>query len=388
MANYVMEDQFIRLNKRIDIELNAGDYLSAKSSIEQARTLCKVIAKSSSDLKKVSLMKSNYEKLGKKLAFCNSKLGVEGAPTPIHEPTPKLVAKKKDKPSLDKVLEELNELIGLESVKKQVNAFVKQIQVFKTKKERGLPVPNMSYHMVFTGNPGTGKTTVARLMGEIYAALDIVDGGQLVEVDRSQLVAGYVGQTAEKTKKKLKEALGGVLFIDEAYTLSGKGNNDFGQEAVDTILKGMEDHRDELIVIVAGYNDLMQEFIDSNPGLRSRFKMYINFEDYTGEEMYSIFKCLCKKNQLTVEKEAEDEIINYLNDRYNNRDKNFGNAREVRNIFETIVQNQSIRVSEIKNPTDEDLLTIKVCDLGDISGSDRVKKDDYDDLDRWFYGEV
>ncbi len=386
MAAYAMEDQFIRLNKRIDIEMTAGDYTSAIQSIEQAMDLCKSIASTSSDLKKVALMKSNFDKLEKKLEFCRFKIGC-AKPVPSNPPIePKNTRTKEEpkskpvvKPNLDEVLAELNSLEGLNVVKQQVNAFVKQIKVFKVKKERGLPVPDMSYHMVFTGNPGTGKTTVARLMGKIYAALDIVETGQLVEVDRSKLVAGYVGQTAEKTAKRIEEALGGVLFIDEAYTLNGNGGRDFGQEAIDTILKAMEDHRNELVVIVAGYNELMKDFIDSNPGLRSRFKTYINFEDYTGQEMFNIFKRMCSKSQFILEPDAEDLMVNYLNNKYENRDKNFGNARDVRNLFETIVQNQSIRVSEIQDPTDEELSTIKVCDLEGLEGIDTNP-----DPDAWF----
>ena len=228
-------------------------------------------------------------------------------------------------------------------VKGQVCDWVDQIKVFQMRKERGMSVPDRSYHIVFTGNPGTGKTTVARLMAQIYCALGVLSEGHLVEVDRGDLVAGYVGQTAVKTRDVLKKAYGGVLFIDEAYSLANGGANDFGQEAIDTILKEMEDKRDNLVVIVAGYDDLMEKFISSNPGLRSRFKNFIQFTDYTGEELFNIFTGLCNKNQYTVTAEARSALKSYFDNLYKNRDKNFGNGRDVRNTFESIVTRQSKR---------------------------------------------
>ena len=268
-----------------------------------------------------------------------------------------------DKITLDEALRKLNSLEGLGRVKSQVCDWVDQIKVFNMRKERGMSVPDMSYHIVFTGNPGTGKTTVARIMAQIYCALGILSEGHLVEVDRGDLVAGYVGQTAVKTREVLKKAYGGVLFIDEAYSLANGGANDFGQEAIDTILKEMEDKRDNLVIIVAGYDNLMEKFINSNPGLRSRFKNYIQFTDYTGEEMFNIFSGLCNSNQYSVNHDARIALRDYFNNLYANRDKNFGNGRDVRNIFESIITRQSKRVARLSNPTDADMTTITVEDL-------------------------
>lgn len=265
--------------------------------------------------------------------------------------------------SLEEALKQLDNMTGLDAVKSQVHAWVDQIRVFKLRKMRGLNIPEMSYHMVFKGNPGTGKTTVARIMAQIYRALGILKSGQFVEADRSALVAGYVGQTALKTQDVINKALGGELFIDEAYMLSHGGSNDFGQEAIDTILKAMEDHRDELVVIVAGYDDLMDKFIESNPGLRSRFKHYINFCDYTGEEMLEIFKGLCSKNQYVLNPESEQRMAEYFDSLYENRNKNFGNGRDVRNLFESVVTNQSQRIARLNNPDNATITEIKAEDL-------------------------
>ncbi len=272
--------------------------------------------------------------------------------------------KKQEKLSLDEALSKLNQLEGLGRVKSQVADWVDQIKVFQMRKSRGMSVPDMSYHMVFTGNPGTGKTTVARIMAQIYCALGIISEGQLVEVDRSDLVAGYVGQTAIKTQEVLKQAYGGVLFIDEAYALTNtKSASDFGKEAIDTLLKAMEDKRDDLVVIVAGYENLMANFIDSNPGLRSRFKNFIQFDDYNGKEMFHIFLGLCNKNQYTLSDRASQALETYFKVLYEKRNKNFGNGRDVRNVFENVITRQSKRVARMSNPSVEEIATIKVEDL-------------------------
>ncbi|MCI9518528.1 MAG: AAA family ATPase [Clostridia bacterium] len=272
---------------------------------------------------------------------------------------------KNDKITLEEALKRLNELEGLGTVKKKVSDWVDQIKVFRLRKQRGLPVPDMSYHLVFTGNPGTGKTTVARLMAQIYCALGVLKEGHLVEVDRSGLVAGYVGQTAVKTKDVLKKAYGGVLFIDEAYSLVGGGSNDFGQEAIDAVLKEMEDKRDNLVVIVAGYDKPMEKFISSNPGLRSRFKNFIHFPDYTGEELYNIFARMCAKDSYAPDADTGRALGLYFRKMYEKRNDNFGNGRDVRNLYETIVTAQSGRVARMSDPTDAEMTTLTLSDLPD-----------------------
>ncbi len=279
------------------------------------------------------------------------------------EETTDVKVQKAEKITLEEALKRLNELEGLAEVKNQVCDWVDQIKVFKMRKSRGMSVPDMSYHMVFTGNPGTGKTTVARIMSQIYCALGILSEGHLVEVDRSDLVAGYVGQTALKTQAVLKKAKGGVLFIDEAYALASGSGNDFGQEAIDTVLKAMEDNRDNLVVIVAGYVDLMEKFINSNPGLRSRFKNFVQFSDYTGAELYNIFKRQCDKNQYVLDPDASKALHAYFNKKYAERDKNFGNGRDARNLFERTVTMQSRRVASLREPSNEEMATITRQDL-------------------------
>ena len=283
--------------------------------------------------------------------------------------------------TVEEAMSELDKLIGLGSVKEKIKTWVGVVKANERRKQAGLATAEgFSYHLVFAGNPGTGKTTVARLMGQIYRALGVLSGGEVIEVQRVDLVAGYVGQTAVKTQEVIDKSMGNVLFIDEVYTLSRGGENDFGKEAIDTLLTAMENHRDNLVVIVAGYTNLMAEFLKTNPGLCSRFNInvdenetqakkdqalsnLIEFEDYTPDEMYRIYLSNCKKSDYVLDDEADRALRRHLEYVYANRGKNFGNARDVRNLFQATVSRQAQRMNKIDNPTIEEMKTLIRRDL-------------------------
>ncbi|MCR5001116.1 MAG: AAA family ATPase [Lachnospiraceae bacterium] len=248
------------------------------------------------------------------------------------------------KKDVSQVLDEVDSLIGLYAVKKEVHDMVNLMTVQKLRQMKGLKLTEISRHMVFTGNPGTGKTTIARKMGEAYHSLGILNKGHLVETDRSGLVAGYMGQTAQKVHDVVESSLDGVLFIDEAYTLVSDREGDYGQEAIDTLLKLMEDYRDRLVVIVAGYPDLMEKFINSNPGLKSRFSKYLFFNDYSDEELAQIFLINCAKQDYFVDQNLYPYILNRISQLRYYEGENFGNARSVRNYFEQVISNQANRL--------------------------------------------
>ena len=286
------------------------------------------------------------------------------APQAAAGSTPEKGEKKEPEKS---AMEELDELIGLGTIKEDVKELISLVKMQKMREAKGMKTVPVSLHLVFSGNPGTGKTTVARILARLYKEIGVLSKGQLVEVDRSGLVAGFVGQTAIKTQDKIKEAMGGILFIDEAYTLNKEGGQgDFGQEAIDTILKAMEDNRKDLVVIVAGYTDLMKKFVESNPGLKSRFNKYMEFPDYTADELIQIWEMNCRKYNYTFSLEAKEMIEDIIKKREASKGENFANARDIRNMFETIITNHATRVSEMEDPSDNDLTTIMTADIRDI----------------------
>ncbi len=266
--------------------------------------------------------------------------------------------------TLEEVMEKIDILIGMEKIKEQIRTFVNLVTVQQEREKRGLPTTPTSLHAVFYGPPGTGKTTIARLLGKVYRCLGLLESGHLVETDRAGIVAGYVGQTAIKIDEVVEDAMDGVLFIDEAYTLAlGKGDKDFGQEAIDTLLKRMEDHRDKLAVIVAGYPDEMKQFINSNPGLKSRFNRFFYFDHYEPKELLKIFDIFMNNASFTITGPARREVLNILTEFHNERDKSFGNGRFVRNLFERMVERQANRIARISPLTDTILCSLWKSDI-------------------------
>jgi Holliday junction resolvasome RuvABC ATP-dependent DNA helicase subunit len=277
--------------------------------------------------------------------------------------TPAAPADEKPAASLDELLAKLDRLVGLKAVKQEVETLVNIIRVRRLRQEKNLPVPPMSLHMVFSGNPGTGKTTVGRLLAEIFRALGVLSKGHLVEVDRSGLVAGYVGQTALKVQEVVQRALGGMLFVDEAYALASGGGNDFGAEAIDTLVKLMEDHRDDLVVVVAGYAERMPEFLQANPGLPSRFNRHVHFDDYSAEELCEIFARMCEDAGYRLAPQAREYAAQLFREKHAARGPNFGNGRAVRNVFENAIAGHANRVGPMRDPSEEALCTLQVEDL-------------------------
>ena len=265
---------------------------------------------------------------------------------------------------VEDILAELDALIGLDHVKTEVRRLTSLLRVQQLRAGHGLPVIETSRHLVFVGNPGTGKTTVARLLSELYRALDVVTRGHLVETDRADLVAGFVGQTATKTRTVLTSALGGTLLIDEAYSLARGGDNDFGREAIDTLVKFMEDHRDDLAVVVAGYPAEMQELIDTNPGLHSRFARTLEFPDYTTDELTAIFELIAGRQRYHLDDAARDALAGIIEAQP--RGRGFGNARFTRNVFEQAVAMHAVRLADVAQPSVDQLTTLDESDIAAV----------------------
>lgn len=264
-------------------------------------------------------------------------------------------------------------MVGLDRVKDDVKQLVNFLKVQQILQSKGLEAQPISRHLVFYGNPGTGKTTVARLLAQVYHSLEIISRGHLVETDRSGLVAGYVGQTALKVRELVESALGGILFIDEAYSLNAGNGQDYGHEAIETLLKLMEDNRDDLIVVVAGYTDKMSSFLSSNPGLRSRFNKYFYFEDYSPAQLVDIFELFCQKAGYKLHQPTKDDLLKVFSVLYETRDETFGNARQARNLFEMTISNQANRIVALTDITEETLSTIEEVDIPGAADLHSVK---------------
>ena len=284
--------------------------------------------------------------------------------TPLQNAVDKLTPVKRNTPgSTGEAVRKLDSLIGLSTVKREVITFHNFLRVQNERKKKGFSVPPTSYHLVFSGNPGTGKTTIARIMAEIFRDLGVLAKGHLVEATRADLVAGYMGQTAIKTNKVIDSALDGVLFIDEAYTLSRSAENDYGQEAIDTLLKRMEDDRDRLVVIIAGYTDEIKKFVNSNPGLSSRFNRYIEFPDYSEDELAQIFRGLLAKYDYKMGEAATLAMKQCIATAVRNKDSRFGNGRYVRNLFEKVIEKQANRLAAAPDLGKVDVSYLTVSDF-------------------------
>ena len=333
-------DIFKLINKKTDYKLTKK---AKKMLFEHFKTIYQNRSKNFGNGRYV---RNLYEKIEKRLAVNNKDLIDEVIIEEV------ISINEMDQEQLQDKIKELNQLIGLNSTKKSIKDLIDYVKHNKRLKENNIETDNITLHTVFTGKPGTGKTTVARLLGDIYNSLGLLSTGNVVEVSREDLVAGHVGQTAIKTKEKIKQAQGGILFIDEAYRLYNASKSDFGQEAIDTILKAMEDNRSDFMVIVAGYEDEMEDFLNSNPGLKSRFAEKIHFPDYSPAELVDIFKLITKNNKYLLDPNSENILFEHFEKIYQNRSKSFGNARYVRNLFEKAKKTIAKRTNKL---TDKEL---------------------------------
>ena len=381
MADYVFDIKIAENTVRTaQAKANSGDATGASASYARAAKLYEDLAAKVPERKgEFDSLASKYRNLSCNVPMRNASMGAGSIAAQQAQQAQPIdygpVSEEDRQKAFDEGMKELNELVGLPGVKEKVNKLIKVKKVDAQMIAAGLQPKTGTQHLVFTGNPGTGKTTVARIIAKLYFGLGICQANKpVVETGRSDLVAGYVGQTADKTRKKIEEALGGVLFVDEAYTLSQGGENDFGKEAINELLTGMENHRNDLVVIAAGYEDSMQSFLEANEGLASRFKNFIDFEDYTDEDLTKIFKMMCKKSQNIYSPEGLAILKQILQiERSMVAPKMFGNSRTLRNVYEDIVETQKVRLADMNNPTKDQLMTLELDDFKAVL-NERIKK--------------
>lgn len=359
---------FIAVSGEQTVRFETVSVTSAVSSTAQGPVSFQLPTGSTTKDSRVDDLVEELAQVKKDLIYTQAKLLQleESGGIPLITPTgvPQPTRKTRKSSGMSEVMDEIDTLVGMDNVKSEMRSLISFLEIQKLRIEKGhSPLP-LSLHMVFKGPPGTGKTTVARLLGQAFKELGLLRKGHCVEVDRADLVAGYIGQTAIKVDECFEKAIGGVLFIDEAYSLKPpNATNDFGQEAIDTLLKRMEDHRDEIVVVLAGYPEPMETFLESNPGLRSRFSRYFTFDHYPPNVLMQIFDGICEKNRYVLTADAKHLLFEIFEEAYENRGRSFGNGRFSRQVFEKTVIAQSNRLARMEEVSDTDLLTITVSDI-------------------------
>lgn len=364
MRENIFETEFLDLSSKLDAVTNScGEIVKAANAVvdEQDHAATVFLVRKTTTILENSASSKEIKSVA--AALKDSLMRFFGY-LHIMEANIKNEGRYEDKRSLFDLLSDLDNLVGLKEVKAKVNDLIAYQKVQVLREKHGLHSQKGTLHMAFTGNPGTGKTTVARIVGHIYKQLGLLSKGHFVEVSRTDLIAGYQGQTALKVKKVIEQAKGGVLFIDEAYSITENDHSDsYGRECLTELTKALEDFREDLVVIVAGYTEPMNHFFASNPGLKSRFNTFVEFPDYSEDELYEMLQKMCKENDYILSEKAADLLHNFLGAQISSKAENFANGRLVRNTYENLIMNHARRVSQLPTPSRDDLSTIVEVDF-------------------------